>query len=129
MERYPLMKAYIDADFIVYKNCAGTENEIDFGNDVIVVTSKFSDAYNAVKRDLNRISQYFMWEEATRQGKIHIVTLTGRMEIAMVILWSRAFLGVMDAVKQIKAIGHSKTYDGVIRHMIEEAVCEWAVDL
>jgi len=62
MERHPLMKAYIDADFIVYKNCAGAENEIDFGDDVIVVTSKFSDAYNAVKRDLNRISQYFMWD-------------------------------------------------------------------
>ena len=70
-----------------------------------------------------------MGEEATRQGKMHIITLTGRMEVSMVILWSRAFLGVMDPVKRIKAIGHSKTYDGVIRHMIEEAVCEWAVDV
>jgi hypothetical protein len=68
-------------------------------------------------------------EEATRQGKAHIITLTGRMEVAMVILWSRAFIGVMDPVKRIKAIGHSKTYDGVIRHMLEEAVCEWAVDV
>ena len=56
------MKALIDADFIVYKNCAGSETEIDFGNDVIVVTSKFSEAYNAVKRDLNKIFQHFMWD-------------------------------------------------------------------
>ena len=56
------MKAFIDADFIVYKNCAGAETEIDFGNDVIVVTSKFSEAYNAVKRDLNKIFQHFMWD-------------------------------------------------------------------
>lgn len=56
------MKAFIDADFIVYKNCAGAETEIDFGDDVIVVTSKFSEAYNAVKRDLNKIFQHFMWD-------------------------------------------------------------------
>jgi len=56
------MKAYIDADFIVYKNCASCEDEVDFGQDVILVTSKFSEAYNAVKRDLNRISQQFMWD-------------------------------------------------------------------
>jgi DNA polymerase-1 len=56
------MKAYIDADFIVYKNCASCEDEVDFGDDVILVTSKFSEAYNAVKRDLNKIYRHFMWD-------------------------------------------------------------------
>ena len=39
------MKLLIDADFIVYKSCAACEHETDYGDDVIVVTSKFSDAY------------------------------------------------------------------------------------
>ena len=38
------MKLLIDADFIVYKSCAAAETEIDWGDDVIMVTSKFSDA-------------------------------------------------------------------------------------
>tara|TARA_R100001530_G_scaffold10147_1_gene10090 strand:- start:685 stop:1422 length:738 start_codon:yes stop_codon:yes gene_type:complete len=50
------MKLLIDADFIVYKCCAAAESEIDFGDDVIVVTSKFSEAYGCVKRELKRIS-------------------------------------------------------------------------
>ena len=36
------MKLYIDADYIVYKGCAAAETEIDWGSDVIMVTSKFS---------------------------------------------------------------------------------------
>ena len=39
------MSLLIDADYIVYKCCAGAETEIDFGDDVIVVTSLFSEAY------------------------------------------------------------------------------------
>jgi 5'-3' exonuclease len=54
------MKLLIDADFIVYKNCASCEDEIDFGNDVILVTSKFSEAYKAVKRDIEKISDQYM---------------------------------------------------------------------
>jgi DNA polymerase-1 len=50
------MKLLIDADFVVYKCCAAAESEIDFGDDVIVVTSLFSEAYACVKRDLKRIS-------------------------------------------------------------------------
>jgi DNA polymerase-1 len=46
----------IDADYIVYKNCAACETEIDFGNDVIVVTSRFSEALAAVERDLYNIA-------------------------------------------------------------------------
>ena len=53
------MKLLIDADFIVYKACAAAESEVDFGNDVILVTSNFSDAYNATQRELSRIKNKF----------------------------------------------------------------------
>ena len=49
------MKLLIDADFIVYKNCAAAETELDFGDDVIIVTSNFSDAYTATLRELTKI--------------------------------------------------------------------------
>ena len=49
------MKLLIDMDYIVYKCCAATETEIDFGEDLIIVTSNFSDAYKCVKRELDRI--------------------------------------------------------------------------
>ena len=51
------MKLLIDADYIVYKCCAAAESEIDFGDDVIMVTSLFSDAYGCVQRELKRISR------------------------------------------------------------------------
>jgi len=54
------MKLLIDADYTVYKNCASCESEIDFGNDVIVVTSNFTEAYKAVKRDIERITTQYM---------------------------------------------------------------------
>lgn len=50
------MSLLVDADFIVYKCCAAAETEIDFGEDLIVVTSRFSDAYDAVQRDLYNIA-------------------------------------------------------------------------
>ena len=53
------MKLLIDADFTVYKCCAAAESEIDFGDDVILVTSTFKDAYSCVKRELNRIANKF----------------------------------------------------------------------
>jgi len=34
------MKLLIDADYIVYKACAGAEEDIDWGDDVITVVSK-----------------------------------------------------------------------------------------
>ena len=50
------MSLLIDADFIVYKCCAATETEIDFGEDLIVVTSRFSEALEYVERELYNIA-------------------------------------------------------------------------
>ena len=49
------MKLYIDADYIVYKGCAAAETEIDWGSDVILVTSKFSEAYKNIIKDITKI--------------------------------------------------------------------------
>ena len=57
------MKLLIDADFIVYKSCAGAEDEIDWGDDVIMVTSRFSEAYKNVLNELNKIKNHFMWDD------------------------------------------------------------------
>ena len=54
------MKLLIDCDYIVYKCCAATETEIDFGEDLIVVTSNFSEAYKNVKKDIQRVIDEFM---------------------------------------------------------------------
>jgi DNA polymerase-1 len=53
------MNLLIDADYIVYKCCAACETEIDYGEDVIFVTSNFSDAYKAVTNDISRITKQF----------------------------------------------------------------------
>ena len=54
------MKLFKDCDYIVYKCCASSETEIDFGEDLIVVTSNFSEAYNNVKREIQRVQDEFM---------------------------------------------------------------------
>jgi len=56
------MKLLIDADYIVYKACAGAEEDIDWGDDVITVVSRFSEAMKMVERDLTRLKQEFMWD-------------------------------------------------------------------
>ena len=53
------MKILCDADFIVYKACAAAETEIDWGDDTILVTSNFSDAYGATKRELTKLENKF----------------------------------------------------------------------
>ena len=53
------MNLLIDADFIVYKCCAACETEIDYGEDVIFVTSNFSDAYKAVTNEISKITSHF----------------------------------------------------------------------
>ena len=50
------MSNLIDCDFIVYKNCAAAETEIDFGDDIILVASRFSDALRLVEEDLYKIA-------------------------------------------------------------------------
>lgn len=56
------MKLLIDADYICYKACAACEDEIDFGDDVILVVSKFSDAYRMVKAELYKLNEKFLWD-------------------------------------------------------------------
>ena len=53
------MKLLIDADYIVYKSCAAAETEVDFGDDVILVTSNFSDALRATVGELTKIRDKF----------------------------------------------------------------------
>jgi len=53
------MEILCDADFIVYKACAAAETEIDWGDDTILVTSKFSDAYSATQRELTKLKDKF----------------------------------------------------------------------
>lgn len=50
------MTLLIDADYIAYKSCVTAETEIDFGDDVILVTSRFSEAYNLFINELGRIA-------------------------------------------------------------------------
>ena len=50
------MSLLIDADYIVYKCTAAAEEDYDFGDDVILVTSRFSEAYEMVLRDLAHIA-------------------------------------------------------------------------
>tara|TARA_R100001015_G_C4612286_1_gene167792 strand:+ start:508 stop:1275 length:768 start_codon:yes stop_codon:yes gene_type:complete len=56
------MKLLVDADFIVYKACAGAEEDIDWGDDVITVVSRFSEALAMVERDLSRLKAEFLWD-------------------------------------------------------------------
>jgi len=56
------MKALIDADYTVYKSCAGAEEDLDWGDDVITVVSRFSEALKNVERDLTKIKNEFMWD-------------------------------------------------------------------
>ena len=50
------MSLLIDADYIVYKSCASCEAEIDYGDDVIVVTSRFSEVMETIDRELYSIA-------------------------------------------------------------------------
>ena len=56
------MKLLVDADYKVYKSCAAAEEYYDFGDDVIVGTSRFSDAMAATERELSRLKNEFLWD-------------------------------------------------------------------
>ena len=58
-----MISLLIDADYIVYKACAAAEYDIDWGDDVIMVGSKFSEAYTNVKRELSRIKSGYLDSE------------------------------------------------------------------
>ena len=53
------MKLLIDADYIVYKSCAGAEYDIDYGDDVIFVGSNFKEAYGNTIRRTDKIKSNF----------------------------------------------------------------------
>jgi len=53
------MKLLIDADFIVYKCCAAAEDEVDWGDDVVLVTSRFSEAYKSALNEITKIRTEF----------------------------------------------------------------------
>ena len=59
------MKLLVDADYIVYKSCASAESEVDWGDDVIMVVSKFSEAFNNVLRELKKIESNFFDSSST----------------------------------------------------------------
>lgn len=51
------MTLLIDADYIAYKTCASCEDEIDYGDDLIVVTSRFSEVLELFQRELMSIAE------------------------------------------------------------------------
>jgi DNA polymerase-1 len=51
------MTLLIDADYLAYKTCAACEDETDFGDDVIVVTSRFSEVLEMFQKELMSIAE------------------------------------------------------------------------
>ena len=49
------MSLLIDADYPAYKTCVYCEDETDFGDDVIVVTSRFSEVLDKFQKEINSI--------------------------------------------------------------------------
>lgn len=57
------MSLLIDADFLVYKNAAACEIDIDYGDDVIVVQSKFSELQKFLIWEVNKTLNALNWED------------------------------------------------------------------
>lgn len=53
------LKLMIDADFILFKSCAACEYDIDYGEDIIVVQSKFSEVMKMVTNEIKKIECVF----------------------------------------------------------------------
>ena len=49
------MTILLDADYILYKAAAGCESEVDFGDDLIVVSSRFSDLQRTLEWEFTKI--------------------------------------------------------------------------
>lgn len=58
------MKLMIDADFTVYKSCAACEYDLDFGDDIIVVQSKFTDVMRMIRQEIKKIEKVFPGSES-----------------------------------------------------------------
>lgn len=50
------MTLLIDADYLAYKTCAACEDEIDYGDDLIVVTSRFSEVLKSFQNEVSSIA-------------------------------------------------------------------------
>ena len=60
MGRHPLVYEIINRCRLYrLQNCAATESEVDFGDDVILVTSNFSDALSATNREITKLKNKF----------------------------------------------------------------------
>ena len=57
------MKLLIDADFIVYKSCASAEEDFDFGDDVIIVTSRFREAMRITEDQITKLKRNIPFED------------------------------------------------------------------
>ena len=53
----------IDTDFLAYKSAQVCEEGIDFGNDVIVAQSKFSEVLKVFERELKKVTTAMMEDE------------------------------------------------------------------
>lgn len=53
------MSLFVDADYIAYKVCAACEDEIDYGNDTIVVISQFSEVVKSFDHEIRKIERFF----------------------------------------------------------------------
>ena len=53
----------IDTDFLAYKSAQACEEGIDFGNDVIVAQSKFSEVLKIFERELKKVKTAMMEDE------------------------------------------------------------------
>ena len=53
----------IDTDFLAYKSAQACEEGIDFGNDVIVAQSRFSEVLKIFERELKKVKTAMMEDE------------------------------------------------------------------
>ena len=53
----------IDSDFLAYKASQACEIGIDFGNDVIISQSQFSDVLRVFENELNKVTKAMMEDD------------------------------------------------------------------